>query len=95
LAPERVQEVEMAERVDAVALNHSAAHALKNIIEQTADPAGRLRCLFRLVDRPGCPLQHLVGAHRSRRVDRMRSGERSGSGQSLASDLMGQDNGSA
>jgi hypothetical protein len=43
LAPERVQEVEMAERVDAVALNHSAAHALKNIIEQTADPA-RAKC---------------------------------------------------
>src|SRR6516162_10510484 len=39
LAPERVQEVEMAKRVDAVALNHAAAHALKNIIEQTADAA--------------------------------------------------------
>src|SRR5271166_966180 len=40
LAPERVQEVEMAKRVDTVTLNHAAAHALKNIIEQTADAAG-------------------------------------------------------
>src|SRR5271166_797376 len=39
LAAERVQQVKVAKRVDAVVLDHAAAHALKNIIEQTADAA--------------------------------------------------------
>jgi len=51
VAPERVQEVEMAHRVDAVTLNHSAAHALENIVEQPAD-APRTKRHARLPVRP-------------------------------------------
>ena len=44
VAPERVQQIEMAQRVDAVSLNYSAAHTLNNIVEQPAAilPAGLL-----------------------------------------------------
>lgn len=39
VTPERVQQIEMTVGVDAVTLNHAAAHALKDVVEQPADAA--------------------------------------------------------
>ena len=36
VTPERVQQIEMAVGVDAVPLDHAAAHALKDVVEQPA-----------------------------------------------------------